>query len=157
MNPDAIIFNKVEPIGKEGTYGSVYEARFKPHGAVDFVTVVAKRIHRLKNEDPFHFHERVEDEVRVMKLADTTTNFVVKCYGCFYSDPEHRKTAIIVMERMPYDVRSYLDNKSKKGEMPMELRLKVLLRVDCCRCDVLTTFFTTTTCSVRYVEIHYGR
>lgn len=112
----------------------MYEARYTPPGCVDFITVVAKRIHRLKNEDPFHFHERVEDEVRVMKLADTTgdSSYVVHCYGCFYSDPEHRRTAVIAMERMPYDVRSYLDQKSMKGEMPMDLRLKVVALVVFC-------------------------
>lgn len=125
VDPGAIHFNRSEPIGK-GSYGSVYEARFTPPGATDYITVVAKRIHRLKNENPFHFHERVEDEVRVMKLADRSQTYVVKCYGCFYSEPEdQRRTAVIIMERMPYDVRSYLDQKSMRGEMPMELRLKV--------------------------------
>lgn len=115
-------FNRTKPLAK-GTYGSVYEVRLIPPGGTTFATAVAKRIHIRGNEQPDLFHARVLEEVRVMKLAEN--NYVVKCYGVFYTD-DTTKTAAVVMEKMPFDLRSFLDKKSPKGELPWDNRFKVV-------------------------------
>lgn len=123
MNENLVVFNQTERLAK-GTFGSVYEARMRLPGAEEgFTTVVAKRIHRRNNEDAEWFHDRVCEEVRVLKLADS--EYVVRCHGCFYPKMNERKTAVIVMEKMPYDITTYLLKKSPRGELPMVTRLKV--------------------------------
>ena len=124
MDPTAVHFNTTEPVAK-GTFGSVYDIRLSTGNGM-LQTAVAKRVHRLKNEDVTLFHKRVEYEVRVMKMSDSDR--IVKCFGTFYSDP-NRKTAVIVMEKMPFDIRTYLDRVSPKGELPWSTRFKVQLCV----------------------------
>ena len=63
-----------------------------------------------------------------MKLSNE--KFVVKCFDVFYMEPE-RKVAAVVMEKMPFDVQTYLNKKSPRGELPWSQRFKVLVIIFC--------------------------
>ena len=84
-----------------------------------------------------------------MKLAEN--KYVVKCFGVFYADSTN-VTAAVVMEKMPFDLRTYLDKRSPKGELPWDQRFKVYYMHISSTCSVVTN----SSCCYRFAATFYS-